>query len=462
MTENEKIIDKEVTHGDVARLSTERVGRLLWEYALPAVVGMAVMSLYNVIDRIFIGQGIHPNAIAGLTVTFPVMNLATALGVLVGAGASARVSIQLGARRLDIAQRILGNALVMTLVIGIAYVAVFAVFLDDILMAFGASENTLPYAHDFMSWLLPGLLLTNLSFSFNNIQRASGYPRRAMWTMIISAGINAVLAPIFIFALDMGIRGAALATDLAMVFTLVYVMWHFADRRSTLHFVRGTFGIDWRIVWGIVTIGAAPAVVNAAASMINMLVNNSLKDYGSDAAVAAAGIFTTYTSLIVVVVIGICQGMQPIVGYNYGAGRFGRLKRAYTLATLTATGLCVVGCIFGVAFPDLIAKVFTSDASLIEVTAHGVRIAVVAFGVVGFQIVSTTFFQSIGMAGQSIILSLTRQVIFLIPLLLIMPGYFGLDGIWMSFPISDIFATAVTALLIGHRFHVINRMASTS
>lgn len=445
--------------GDVARLVKAPVGRLLWEYALPAVTGMAVMSLYNVIDRIFIGQGIHPNAIAGLAVTFPVMNLATALGVLIGAGSAARVSIMLGARRIDIAERILGNALVMTIVIGLIYVAGFAIFLDDILIAFGASENTLPYAHDFMAWLLPGLLLTNLSFSFNNIQRASGYPKRAMWTMIISALINLALAPIFIFGLELGIRGAALATDIAMVFTLVYVMWHFADRRSTLHFVRGTFRIDWHIIAGIISIGAAPALVNAAASMINMMVNNSLLHYGSDAAVGAAGIFTTYTSLIVVVILGICQGMQPIVGYNYGAGRYDRLNRAYSLSVWISTALCIVGCGIGLAFPELIARIFTSDSELIEVTAHGLRIAITAFAVVGFQIVSTNFFQSIGLAPQSIVLSLSRQVFFLIPLLLILPGYFGLNGVWMSFPISDLLATIVTTIMIGRRFRIINHMA---
>lgn len=431
------------------------VGRLLWEYSLPAVVGMLVMSAYNIVDRIFIGHGIDAKAIAGLTTTFPVMNLATALGVLVGAGASSRISIHLGAKQFATAGKLLGNAMIMTVVIGITYISVFALFLDDILMAFGASENTLPYAHDYMVWLLPGLLLTNLAFSFNNIQRASGYPSRAMWTMIISAVINIVLTPIFIFVLDMGIEGAAIATDIAMVAAFVFVMWHFMKPTSTIHFTRDCFKVDYRLMWSIITIGAAPSLVNAAASLINMLINLSLLHHGSDNAVGAAGIFTTYTSLIVVVIVGICQGMQPILGYNYGAGQIHRLKKTYLLAVVSATVLCIAGSVVSLSYPQLIARVFTTDAELIRQTELGLRMATVAFVVVGFQIVTSNFFQSIGLAVQSIILSLSRQVIFLIPLLIVLPDAFGLRGIWLSFPISDILATLVTAAFIIHRLRII-------
>lgn len=445
----------------LTELSTRPVGRLLWEYSLPAVIGMLVMAMYNIVDRIFIGQGIDAAAIAGLTVTFPVMNIATALGVLVGAGASSRVSIHLGAGRHDTAVRILGNALTMTLVIGTAYITFFAVYLDRILLAFGASANTLPYAREYMEVLLPGLLLTNLSFSFNNIQRASGYPRRAMWTMVISAVINIALTPLFIFVFGMGIKGAALATDIAMLGALVFVFSHFIDRRTTLHFERSSFKLDRRIMFGIISIGAAPCLVNAAGSLINMLINTSLLRYGSDLAVGAAGIFTTYTSVIVVVVLGVCQGMQPIMGYNYGARRFGRLRRTYNLAAIAATILCALGCAVGLLFPRLIARVFTSDPHLLEVTGHGLRLSTMVFFVVGFQIVSTNFFQSIGLAVQSIILSLSRQVIFLIPLLILLPPAYGLTGIWVSFPVSDLCATLITALFVWHRFGIINRMAKT-
>lgn len=441
-------------------LAHRPVGKLLLEYSTPAVIAMLVMSMYNIVGRIFIGQSIDAKAIAGLAVTFPVSNLATALGVLVGAGASARVSIHLGANRHDLAVRTLGNALKMTIIIGISYISVFAIWLDDILMSFGASENTLPYAREYMQWLLPGLLLTNLSFSFNNIQRASGYPKRAMWTMIISAAINIALTPIFIFVFDMGIHGAALASDIAMAGALVFVMWHFFNPNTTLHFERGTFKIDWSIIWGILTIGAAPALVNAAGSLVNMLINTSLLKYGSDEAVGAAGIFTTYTSMLVVVVLGVCQGMQPILGYNYGAQRYDRLKRTYGLAVIVGTVVCAVGATVSLAFPELIARAFTPDSHLIDVTTHGLRIATMSFFVVGFQIVTSNFFQSLGLASQSIVQALSRQVIFLIPLLVFMPSLYGLTGIWISFPISDVLATVVSALFIWYRMRIINRQVA--
>ncbi len=439
-------------------LATRPVGALLWQYSVPAVAGMVVVSLYNVIDRIFIGRGVGPDAISGLAITFPLMNLSTALGVLVGAGAAARVSIMLGAKRLRDAQTILGNSLVLLLIFATIYITAFAIFLDPLLRAFGASERTLPYAHDFMSVLLPGMLLMNLSFSLNNIQRASGYPRRAMMTMILSAVANAILAPIFIFGLDMGIRGAALATDLAMAGTLIFVLWHFFDRRSNLHFTHGTYRLRRAVVISIIGIGAAPSLVNAAASLISFLINNTMYTYGGDNAVGAAGIFTTYASLITMIIIGICQGMQPVVGYNYGAGKLNRLRRAYMLTLAAATILSILGWCGAFFIPGTIAAIFTTDADLINATSHGLSLALLAFIFVGFQIVSTNFFQSIGRVGKSIFLGLSRQVLFLIPLLLIMPGIWKLDGVWLSFPIADLFATAVTVILIVLEFKRLRNM----
>lgn len=438
--------------GNLRDLETRPVGRLLWEYSLPAVAGMVVMSLYNVIDRIFIGQGVGPLAISGLAVTFPVMNLTTALGVLIGVGGSSRVSILLGRKEHDMAAHVLGNALTLTIIIALTYVSLFGIFLEDILRAFGASDATLPYAMDFMTWLLPGLMLTNLTYSLNNIQRASGYPRRAMLTMMLSAAANAVLAPIFIFGLDMGIKGAAIATDLSMAGAFIFVLIHFLDKKSTVHFTPGTYRLEKRIIIAIVSIGMAPALVNFASCAINVLINRTLYKYGGDTAIGAAGIFTTYSSLIVMVVIGICQGMQPIVGYNYGAGHMHRLKRVYWLAVASATVLCTIGWISSLACPTTIARAFTHDAELLNEISHSLSLALMAFPVVGFQIVSTNFFQSIGKAGQSIFLSLTRQVIFLIPCLLILPRYNGVDGVWMSFPVGDALATLVTAAMMIRQF----------
>lgn len=443
-------------------LSSAPVGRLLWQYSLPAVVGMVVMALYNVIDRIFIGRGVGPDAIAGLAITFPIMNLATALGVLIGAGGSARVSILLGANDLKRAELVLGNALTLVFINASIYISVFGIFLDPILRAFGASELSLPYAHDFISYLLPGLLLMNLTYTFNNFMRASGYPVRAMVTMFIGTGLNLILAPLFIFVLDLGIKGAAIATDISMAVSSMFVFRHFFAPDSVLRFRRGTFGLRRSVVIAIMSIGAAPCLVNVAGSAINVIINKSLYLYGGDSSVAAAGIFTTVTSLVSMIVIGICQGMQPIVGYNYGAGRLDRLRRAFALAAVVSTGFCSLGFAVGRFFPGLIAAAFTTDAGLIAVTAAALRTAMVMFWCVGFQIVSTNFFQSIGKAGLSIFLSLTRQVIFLIPCLVVLPRHFNLDGIWMSFPTSDTFATLVTAIMIIYQFRRLSRSGASA
>lgn len=445
-------MEKQKVQGNIQELATGKIGRLLWNYSLPAVVGTLVMSLYNVIDRIFIGQGVGTEAIAGLAITFPVMNVSAALGVLVGAGSAARVSIMLGAKDQKGAELVLGNALTLILINATIYLTFFAIFLDNILEAFGASEASLPFARDFMQWILPGMLVMNVTFSFNNVMRASGYPMKAMISMFIGAGCNVILAPIFIFLLDMGIKGAAIATDISMTFSMLFVMGHFFRKDSTLRFHHGTFALRWHIVLGIIGIGAAPSLVNLAGSAINVIINKTLLFHGGDHAIAAAGITTTYTSLLVMIVIGICQGMQPIVGYNYGAGRLDRLKRTFWLATATASVVCSIGCVFGLVFPGLIARAFTTDHQLISVTSNAFSLMLWAFWMVGFQVVATTFFQSIGKVGKSIFLSLTRQVIFLIPLLLWLPRFFQLNGVWISFPISDTFATIVTAIMITWQF----------
>ena len=446
--------------GNLKLLEHGKIGKLLWDYSIPAVVGMLVMSLYNVIDRIFIGQGVGPEAIAGLAITFPVMNVSAAIGVLIGAGASARVSLLLGAKNQRGAELTLGNSLTLIVVNALVYIAVFRMFIDDILIAFGASDASLPYARDFMLYILPGMFIMNVGFSLNNVMRASGYPVKAMVTMFVGAGCNLLLAPIFIFWLGWGIKGAAIATDISMGIFAIYVLAHFSNKKHSLHFTSGSYRLRWHIVAGIIGIGAAPSLVNLASCFINVIINKNLYSYGGDNAVAAAGIFTTYASLLCMVVVGICQGMQPIVGYNYGAGRVDRLRKAYLLTTLCGSAVVCAGAVFGLAFPSLIARAFTVDSQLIAVTDNAFSIALRMFWVVGFQIVSTTFFQSIGKVWKSIFLSLTRQVIFLIPLLIFMPGLYGLDGVWYSFPISDALATMVTAIMIWWQLSHINRSAT--
>lgn len=440
--------EKEYTQGNLSELSSLPVGRLLWQYSLPAVIGMLVMSLYNVVDRIFIGQGVGPDAITGLTLTFPVMNITAALGVLIGAGASARISILLGAKDLRGAHLVLGNALSLLLLIMATYLPLFAIFLDDILTAFGADNESLPYAYCYMIWVLPGIALTNITFTFNNLMRASGYPRKAMITMIIGAVLNVALDPLFIFTFDMGIKGAAIATDISMLVSSVFVMSHFFDRRSNVRFRRGIYRLRAHVIGKMLYIGAAPSLVNAASCAINVIINISIARYGGNLAIAAAGIFTTYTSLICMTIVGICQGMQPIVGYNFGAGNYHRLRKAFWLTTLVASILTAAGAAGGMLVAEKIARAFTTDSHLIEVTASALPLAMLVFLPVGFQIVSTNFFMAIGSAGKSIFLSLIRQVIFLIPLLLVLPLSLGLKGIWLSFPASDLLATLVTACMI--------------
>lgn len=295
-------------------LTSLPVGKLLWKYSVPAIVGTMVMSLYNVIDRIFIGQGVGADAISGLALTFPIMSLAGAIGMLVGLGASARISIVLGQNDKVKAEKILANSLVLSLSFAVCYLTFFSVYMDNILRSFGGSDRTIPYAREFLIYIMPGMLCTNLCYSFNNMMRASGYPEKAMYTMLIGAFSNLILAPIFIFWLDWGIKGAAIATDIAMAISAAFVMIHFFNPKSQLRFHRRYFKLEWGILFNIVSIGLAPFLVNVASSVINAIINTSLYRYGGDEAIGAFGIFNSYATLVVMLIIGLCQGMQPIVG----------------------------------------------------------------------------------------------------------------------------------------------------
>ena len=446
---------------NLQELAQMPVGRLLWKYSLPAVSGMLVMQLYSIVDRIFIGQVVGPEAIAGLAITFPVMNITTALGVLVGAGASARASLFLGSGNEEKARKVLGNALTLTLAIGIVYLTLFAWGMDTVLAWFGANEVTLPYARDFMLYILPGLMLTNITFTFNNMMRASGFPVRAMVTMFIGAGLNIVLAPLFIYVLDLGIKGAAVATDISMTVSAIFVMSHFFNKKNgPVVFTKGIYSLDWRLVWGMLGIGAAPFIINVASCGINIFINNSLLSYGGVEAIAASGIFVTYTTMLCCVVLGICQGMQPVVGYNYGSGRLDRVARAIWISIGAGLAVTTIGWVGGEFFPHFIARAFVSDASLVDFTAHALKLAMVTFWMVGMQIIATTYFQSIGKIGLSIFLSLTRQVLFFVPLLIILPRRWGLDGIWSAFFSSDICSTTVTVILMFYAFRNLRRRAA--
>lgn len=430
-------------------LGTAPVGKLLLKYSLPAVVGTVISAVYNIIDSIVIGHAIDdPNVVSGIAVTFPVMNVVTALGMLIGAGAATRVSIVMGQKDLRAAQIILGNCVQLTLIIGLLYAATFAIFMDPILRIFGASDNSLPYAREFMLWVLPGCVLMNLTFSYNNVMRASGYPAKAMYTNIIGALINVILAPLFLFGLKWGIRGAAIATDISMLITATWVMSHFFNKNNTLHFVKGTFKFNWPVIRSVLYIGMAPFLINITGSAINAIANNTLLTYGGDNAIAAVVVFNRFVTIFVFIVIGICQGMQPIIGYNYGSGRYNRLIKTFLLAAACGLITTTIGSILGATMPRAIASMFMQDSEQIQCAVNCLKITTLTFWMVGFQIVTTNLFQALGMAGKSIFLSLTRQMIFMVPLLFTLPHIWGLNGVWAAYPISDFLSVLVAIVML--------------
>ena len=418
-------------------LRTEPIGKLLLRYSLPAIAAMVVFSLYNIIDSIFIGHGVGPLAISGLAITFPVMNLTFALVLLVGIGGASICSIRLGQQDIDGATRVLGNVLLLGLINGVTFGLLSQLVLDPVLTAFGASEHALPYARDFMQIILYGLPVTCTMFGLNHVMRATGYPQKAMLSAVLTVGMNVILAPIFIFWLEWGIRGAAVATVLSQCVGMVWVLSHFRNPNSTVHFRRGTFRLRRKIVSSIFSIGMSPFLLNVCACLVTVLINIGLKQYGGDMAIGAFGILNRILILFVMLVMGLTQGMQPIVGYNYGAQQFERVKQTLKYGVITGGLITTAGFLAGQFTPEIVARMFTNDAGLISLSVEGMHLATLVFPLVGIQIVVGNFFQSIGKAKLSIFLSLTRQLLFLAPCLLILPRFFGLNGIWISLPVSD-------------------------
>ncbi len=433
-------------------LGSENIGKLLVSYSVPAITATAAASLYNIIDRVFIGQGVGPMAISGLALTYPLMNITAAFGSLVGVGAGTMVSIRLGRYDRKGATMFLGNAVMLNLILSVSVAVLTLVFLRPILFALGASEETYPYARDFMQVILAGNIFTHLYLGLNNIMRASGYPGKAMITTLMTVAVNVMLAPLFIFVFGWGIRGAAFATVVAQMTGTVWVVNHFLRAKSFVHFLPGYFKLKKLIISDIFSIGMSNFIMLLTASMVNLIMNLSLKKYGGDFAIGAFGIIVSIATLIIMIVFGFNQGMQPIVGYNYGAGKMQRVLQTYRY-TLIA-GLCVTstGFLLVQIFPGAIASAFTTSDELTALAVTGMRLNLLAFPIVGFQIVTTTFFQSVGKAGISIFLSLSRQVLFLIPALLILPHFMGLKGVWLSTPSADIIATLVTFFILRWQF----------
>ncbi len=436
-------------------LGTESIPKLLKQYAVPAIIAMTASSLYNMIDSAYIGQGVGPMAISGLAVTFPLMNLSTAFGTLVGVGASTLISVLLGQRNYSVARRVLGNVIIMNCVIGLLFMGVSLLFLDPILYFFGASEATIPYAREYMQVVLIGNIITHLYFGLNAVLRAAGHPRKAMYATILTVALNTILDPIFIFVLDMGIRGAAIATVISQLVSLIWQIKIFSNKDEFLHFSKDMMKFDSKIAYRSLSIGMAPFLMNVASCFIVILINKGLQTYGDmemagggDLSIGAYGIINRLSFLFVMVVMGFTQGMQPIAGYNYGAQLYDRVIKVLRLTIICATIVMTAGFLVAMIFPELMVKIFTSDPQLIDLSSKGARLVFLAFPIVGFQIVTSNFFQSLGMAKKAIFLSLSRQLLFLAPCLIILPRLIGVKGVWLSLPISDIISTIVTIFML--------------
>ena len=433
-------------------LGTEKIGKLLKQYALPAIIAQTASSLYNMVDSIFIGQGVGPLAISGLAVTFPLMNLSTAFGTLVGAGAATMLSVLLGQKNYKAANKVLGNVVSLNIIIGLVFMAIALIFIDPILYFFGASENTLPYAKEYISIILIGNVVTHLYFGLNAAMRSSGNPKKAMGLTIFTVVFNTILDPIFIFVLDMGIAGAAWATVIAQTIAMLVVLHHFNDKTRPFHFEKGILRLDMRVAKDSLSIGMGPFLMNAAACLVTLFINQQLRKYSGDLGIGAYGICNRFIFMFIMICMGLNQGMQPIAGYNYGARQYSRVKEVFWKTAKLAMVMTTLCFIFGMFFPEAAVGIFTHDKELVELSAKALRINVLVFPIVGFQMIATNFFQSLGMVRKSVILSLSRQILFLLPLLYVLPLWFGANGVWMSFPISDALATLLTVFMLGRLF----------
>ena len=425
-------------------LGTKPVGQLLWQYALPAIVAMSASSIYNIIDRAMIGQIVGPEAIAGLGITFPFMNLSAAFGAAVGVGSSASISVKLGQRDYQTAQNLLGNTVTLNLIIGFSFMVISLLFLDPILYFFGASDVTLPYAREFMTIILLGNVMTHMYFGMNAVLRAAGKPKHAMYSVLFTVAMNIVLVVMFVWWLRWGIRGAALATVTSQTLAMCWQLWLFSDKQEILHLKRGIYKLKQRLVTSIIAIGISPFLMNVTSCVIVIIMNNQFVRYGGDMAVGAYSIANSVVMMFFMFVMGVCQGMQPIVGYNYGAEKYDRMLRCLFLAIGYATLILLIGWALSMLFPREIARIFTTDPTLMDMSARGIKLDMLVFFVVGSQATITHFFQSIGKVKVSIFLSLSRQLFLLLPMAYVFPMFWGLDGVWYSMPASDFGSFAMT------------------
>lgn len=430
------------------KLEHERVGRLLLRFSIPAIVSMAATSFYNIIDSIFIGHGVGPLGLSAMGVTFPLMNIVFAVSLLIGIGGAASVSIFMGQRNQQGTACVLGNVVVLNIIMSVALSGVSLLVLDPVLHLFGASSETLPYARDFMVVILLGNPIFFTMFNLNHLMRSSGYPSKAMLSILLSVGFNVVLAPIFIFWLNWGMGGAALATVLSQCIALIWVLAHFVRKASALHFQKDIYGLRREIVGRIFSIGLSPCLLNLCACLVVIFINKALLVQAGDLGIGAYSILNRLFLLFVLIAVGLSQGMQPIIGFNFGAGLWKRMFSTLNICLLAGTLITSTGFVLAVFFPEQVAAIFTDDAELRRMAVQGMRVALVVLPLTGSQVVIQNFFQCIGHSKSAILLSVTRQMVVLIPLLLILPPYFGIWGVWASIATSEVASFCLALLLL--------------
>lgn len=428
------------------QLGEEKISKLLLRFSIPAIVGMMVNAMYNVVDRIFIGKGVGSLGIAGIFVGHPLSLILMAFSMLIGIGGNALVSIRLGEKRDKEAEIILGNAFLLLILINTIVSVIGFVLLEPLLKLFGASESILPYSMDYMKIILLGAPIQSIGFGLNNFIRGEGNPKIAMGTMLIGAILNTILDPIFIFLLNMGVKGAAIATVISQVISTIWVLSYFTGNKSHLKIKKENLKLQEHIIKGIISIGLAPFSMQIAASIVTVLLNNSLQKYGGDVATASMAAINSITMMILMPIFGINQGAQPIIGYNYGAKKYDRVKNALKSAILFATIIASIGFILVQTIPEKLIGLFgKNERELISVGSKAIRIYLSMLPIIGFQIVSSNYFQATGKPKQAMLLSLSRQVIILIPALIILPRIFQLNGVWMAGPVSDLISSIITA-----------------
>lgn len=430
-------------------LGEEKISKLLIKFSVPSIIGMLISALYNVVDRIYIGNGVGSLGIAGITIGFPLMIIMMAFGMLIGVGATSLISIRLGEQKKDEAELILGNSLSLLTVIAVFLTILGFVFINPLLKVFGASEAVLPYAIAYFRIILWGTVFQSIGFGMNNMIRAEGNPKMAMLTMLIGAILNIILDPIFIFVFKWGIEGAALATILSQMVTTIWILYYFSRGKSLLKIHLRNLRVRPMIFKSIIAIGSAPFAMQLAASVLTLILNKSLAHYGGDIAISGMGIINSIIMLLLMPIFGITQGAQPIIGFNYGAKKYDRVKETLKLAIIAATVVVTFGFVISRLFPEQLMGLFNrTDKELIQLGAHAMKIFLIFLPIIGFQIVGANYFQAVGKPKQAMLLSLSRQVLILIPALLILPRFFGLEGIFWAGPISDVIATILTGIFI--------------